>query len=529
MVYGSTTHTAASGDAVFTTGSFEGPGSCGLTVDPSGTNLVLSGTNNVGYVSRFSTDGQHQWTYAFNSSNFSAISDIASDAAGNGYILGVFSGTMDIDPGNDQTFITSSGTNSYFLVKLSPTGQLVWYQTFNNQATPFYNANIAIRSNAVYIAGNYNGTVDFDNSSNVNELTAQDIGDCFVLKLNTEGVFQWVRSYGSANNTLENYESIADIAVGPNGDILISGIFYVPGDFNPGPGETQLTTVGASDGYLIRMTSNGDYIWAKSSGIQGEEINSRISFTSDGSIYNIGTTGEYTQNTANEDIYIRKLNESGNLEWSHQIGESDMEQGISLTVDNENHLYVCGDYSSQHVDFDPDATEVYLPEPNSSPHPYIARFTPDGQLDRIFTHDCQIGSAFGISYANGALYYTGYFFDSIDMDPGTATQWQEATNSFAGSYLVKIDTTALPLGISIPEITDFYLFPNPAENQLTIQLLAQKPDAVLRLITLQGIVLQTENVSADQLQLDVASLTSGVYLIELQSDKHKTIRQFVKK
>lgn len=53
---------------------------------------------------------------------------VTSDAAGNIYVGGVFSGTGDFDPGPGTYDLTvpNGDSNSAFVVKLTPAGGLVW-------------------------------------------------------------------------------------------------------------------------------------------------------------------------------------------------------------------------------------------------------------------------------------------------------------------------------------------------------------------------------------------------------------------
>ena len=56
---------------------------------------------------------------------------IARDPAGNLYIVGIFEGSIDIDPGPDQTVLTSAGidpigASDTFVASYTPTGALRW-------------------------------------------------------------------------------------------------------------------------------------------------------------------------------------------------------------------------------------------------------------------------------------------------------------------------------------------------------------------------------------------------------------------
>ena len=51
---------------------------------------------------------------------------MASDAAGNVYTTGAFSGTIDADPGPGASNLTAGGTGDVLVSKLNSSGDFVW-------------------------------------------------------------------------------------------------------------------------------------------------------------------------------------------------------------------------------------------------------------------------------------------------------------------------------------------------------------------------------------------------------------------
>ncbi|MBK8821719.1 MAG: SBBP repeat-containing protein [Anaerolineales bacterium] len=57
-----------------------------------------------------------------------------------------------------------------------------------------------------------------------------------------------------------------DIAVDSNGNVYTTGAFSYTADFNPGPGTSNLTSVGTADIFLSKLDSDGKFIWEKNMG-----------------------------------------------------------------------------------------------------------------------------------------------------------------------------------------------------------------------------------------------------------------------
>ncbi len=73
----------------------------------------------------------------FGGSAIDAGADVATDAAGNAYVVGFFGGTVDFDPGAGETELTSTGPSDIFIVKFSLAGVLLWAKQINADIGPF--------------------------------------------------------------------------------------------------------------------------------------------------------------------------------------------------------------------------------------------------------------------------------------------------------------------------------------------------------------------------------------------------------
>jgi len=147
---------------------------------------------------------------------------------------------------------------------------------------------------SVYTTGYFVGTADFDPGPGTYKpfTSPSTISDAFVLKLDPAGNLLWARDVGGAS-----YDMGYAVAVGPDGGVYTTGYFTGTADFDPGPGTFNLTSAGASDVFVSKLDSSGNFVWAVHWGGTSDDHGNAIAVAPDGSVY---TTG-YFQNTADFD------------------------------------------------------------------------------------------------------------------------------------------------------------------------------------------------------------------------------------
>ena len=171
--------TDASGN-VYITGYFSDT----VDFDPgAGTfNLSSAGSQDI-FVLKLDAAGNFLWTKAMGGTGWDESNSIITDAFGNVYITGNFSGTVDFDPGAGTFNLSSAGSQDIFVLKLDAAGNFLWTKAMGG---PDWDEGKSITTDAsgnVYITGNFNGKVDFDPGAGTFSLTSAGGRDIFVLKL----------------------------------------------------------------------------------------------------------------------------------------------------------------------------------------------------------------------------------------------------------------------------------------------------------------------------------------------------------
>lgn len=360
--YGMSVMTDVSGN-VYVAGYFSG------TVDfdagPSSFNITSNGQYDI-FITKVDTDGNFIWAKNIGGTSSDLAYAAVLDLSGNICITGVFIGTVDFDPGAGIFNMNGGGNNDCFILKLDASGNFLQAM----QVVGNYSEGDAIAvdaANNVYVCGNYNSTADLDPGAAVHNVTASSGADAFVIKLTAAGSFVWGKSFGGFGT--DNCRAVrADAA----GNVYIAGDFPGTVDFDPGPGTYNISPVGSIDAFVLKLNVAGDFVWAKVFAGTVADAAKGLALDDAGNVY---TTGIF-QGTAdfdpgpgvsdltvaggvNNDIFISKLNPSGDLVWALNFGGNVSDEGLSVFCSTAGNLYATGDFDGA-VDFDPGAGTTTL-------------------------------------------------------------------------------------------------------------------------------------------------------------------------
>ncbi|MGZ3931355.1 MAG: SBBP repeat-containing protein, partial [Bacteroidia bacterium] len=192
----------------------------------------------------------------------------------------------------------------------------------------------------VYTTGTFEGTVDFDPGPGTYLMSSAGSDDAFISKLDASGNFVWAISLGSVN-----LDRTWGITLDGGGNIFTTGTFQGTVDFDPGPSSYTMNsgTGGRFTAFVLKLDPSANLIWAKQLGYGGYAEGRAIGVDPGDNViitgYCNGTCDfdpdptTYNLISASSDIFISKLNSSGNLIWAHIFGGANVDQGTSLYVD----------------------------------------------------------------------------------------------------------------------------------------------------------------------------------------------------
>ncbi|MBW7844259.1 MAG: hypothetical protein H3C45_01170, partial [Bacteroidia bacterium] len=136
----------------------------------------------------FNTNAQApviNWSHSFGNSPTS-VTSTATDANGNIYVAGYFSGSVDMDFGVGQAVVTSQGQYDGFVAKYNSFGEFIWVRRFSGIGGQQVN-NIHIESGYIHVTGFFENTMTVHVPNGPFQLPSNGATDAFWTILNSDG------------------------------------------------------------------------------------------------------------------------------------------------------------------------------------------------------------------------------------------------------------------------------------------------------------------------------------------------------
>jgi gliding motility-associated-like protein len=385
------------------------------------------------YISKLSASGDFLWAIQIPTYVEFGNIEIRVDKDNNVYIASELRLPSDFDPGPGVYILSPTGGWDAFVAKYDPNGNLVWAKQFGGSGDTVPRSDVLEidNDNNVIVCGSFNNTVDFDPGPAGYGVTSTSGTQAFIVKLNSNGNFIWAKQFGSGCH-------IADVKCDLQGNIYATGDFAGYWDFDPGSANSPLQNQGLKDGYVAKLTPNGNYIWAKSI---GNTTNDFYEFTDTRGIdvdanHNVYITGNFTGtfdfdpgpgthiiSSSNYDWYLLKLNSKGDFVWVDVFGGSEGDIGADVVAGNDGNIYTIGTIGAV-ADMDPGPGVYTITTITQYGASALVKVNSIGGFITAASFD-QIGSDYGTCLTRRIvvdnlqnIYITGYVAGSIDFDPG---------------------------------------------------------------------------------------------------------------
>jgi hypothetical protein len=552
-----------SSDCIYTA-SVDAGGNTFVTGSIADTNYYLSGTKILGsFAARFDSDGNAVWVKSGKRLNLPfPVTNITGNGSGSCYVAGIFNYDRDTMFLDSFPLLNKYYNYSVFLAEIDGSGKVLWAKTIANADTN--NAYVNVKSIAtdgsnIYVTGGYEDTVEFDATTLIGQWY-----DIYLMKFDGGGNMQWI---SHAGDSLDDESSFVTCDADGNsylgGHFMSSKISFGPYTFyNPRPFIDNLA-------YLVKFDGGGNVQWAKcSGGIDAEPTVASIAADASKNIY---ITGSYSGtltfdsdtvvSTGSSDIYIAKFDAAGNTLFINSNGSigninnaNSADEGRSVAIGSDGYIYLGGVYSLDTITFGTtklpwhgggydvflaklnntgsdnncDANFMITPDP-VIPHYYICKNLASGEIPMHYYWNWGDGQTSTGEYPShlyavqkkyqicltivDSVNCSSMYCDSFDLQKSPMTS-------------VTIQVVPADYGISENDITSpLHIYPDPARDMITIEY---PETSTLELYNLQEQLMTSCQMKNGKADINISSLSPGLYLMKFTSSKGIFIRKFIK-
>jgi hypothetical protein len=406
-------------ELIYVVGSFRGI----VDFDPSTSVYEIeSHGGEDAYLSIFYPDGNLKDAFGWGGEWEAEAYSVAVTPNKETYVVGLFRGIADFDPGPGEFLMESNGFGDAFLSKFDHRNGWEWSVSWGNDDLDIAFSVAVDDSSSAYVAGTFDGTVDFDPGPDVVEYSSGTGRASFVSKFDSSGDFIWVAVW-------EAYHC-QDLVLLNSKVIFLTGAFDYTVDFDPGTGYEPRTSVGNSyDVYLTSFSSDGKFRDVKTWGGTNFDIgtnvaayedsfvcvtgffNSKVDFDPDAGV------DEYTSNGMT-DVFLSTFDSLLDYHWAQTWGSVLNDKPYGLCVDTSGDIYVTGFFSDE-VDLDPSGnTDIHVS--NGSGDIFLSKFTNPGKFVWGLSWGgtlLDIGRGVAVE-SDDYLDLVGSFQETVDFDPG---------------------------------------------------------------------------------------------------------------
>ncbi|MDW8345614.1 MAG: SBBP repeat-containing protein [Bacteroidia bacterium] len=352
-------------------------------------------------------------------SGFDEANAITIDNLNEVYVTGYTTSTdYDVTWGAYQTGYINAW--EVFVTKLNSTGTGLIYSTYIGGFNDEGAYGIAVDANYdAYVVG-FTRSTDYKIVPGSYKTTHSGAEDVFVTKINSTGNSLIYSTYlGGSGEDFGN-----GITINSSGEAFVTG-WTASTNYDITPGAFQTANGGGRDCFVTKLNAAGTaLIYSTYIGGSSEDLSRSIVIDGFEQAYITGGTqstnydviagGFQTTNGGGEDVFVTKLNASGNgLIYSTYIGGSNNDSGFSIYLDQNGVAYITGQTQSTNYDV---TTGCYQ---NSN----------GGGIDVFLTKLNAMGSALLYStYVGGSSDDQGRGVFADDLGYAYITGWTNSTN-----------------------------------------------------------------------------------------------------
>ena len=278
------------------------------------------------WVLKFDSENILQWSKTFGGTGDDRGRDIIQTTDGGFAIIGS-------SDSSDEDLSENAGAQDYWVTKLDSSGNLSWQKSFGYSGSDNGFSVIQTNDNGYLITGVLDVSASGGEGNTRHANSRHAGGDYWAIKLNSVGTLEWSKYFGGTF-TDRPYEAIQT----SSGYILVGS-----SDSN----DVDITeSKGQYDFWVICISNTGALIWEKSYGGSGIDEARAITNSGDGNFIIVGDTrstgGDISENKGGADLWVIKINPSGELLWEKTFGGNSFDVGRSVYKTQDNGFLISG-------------------------------------------------------------------------------------------------------------------------------------------------------------------------------------------
>jgi hypothetical protein len=476
---------------------------------------------------------------------------------------------------NISAISTPTGSSEAYIFQLKQNGKTpVWltYWGGNKDDTP-NKCKFDRNGNFVIVGGTCSSNLTAIGSSPTytsNYVDPNTYFDGFILKLDSAtNNIKWFTYIGSSTSTGTmstcTADMLLDLDFNLSNEMFVGG--YSVGNNYPTVGTGTLGLSGAckQDGILTRFSNSGAIIWSSYYGSDGHDVITSVKTYSNTDVYYAGytlksstfptlssskfyhDTTKYAQAIQEGGFFLNYDNSNTRIH-STLIGGDGHDDIYDMEIDKRGNIYLLGKTGSTNIPApiggNPPNTYNNLTNAGYTYYDYLI-FTLQPNLNDVLW-SCLVGGNFsegygGVKAVNGTiddknrLFLTGTTASTVNFpfdNGGGGSVWFQNTRkgpldgSITRFNLTPVNFVGISENKKIAE--GLFVYPNPAQNQIYIKIEKFKEKQAFKIYNNLGQTVLFGNLDSDMNQVNLSSLATGMYILEVIGKDSKASAKFIK-
>ena len=286
---------------------------------------------------KFDSDKSIEWVKNYGGSRDDRGQSVV-EVSGIGYALLGYSMSNDGDASRNEGF------HDNWVILIDSTGNIIWEKSYGFSGHDHAYNIIKTKDGNLFFNGFLDVTASrgLGSTEKVEKSIKHGVGEFWCHKIDLDGNILWRKYFGGTNND-RSYDSIETA----DGDFIIVGSSESSDNDISSP-------KGSYDIWVIKLSSNGDFLWERSYGGSKYETANSIIQSSDKKIHILGSTlsddKDISFQMGSSDFYLLTIDSDGNLLSEQTFGGSNFDMGKKIEIDNKDNLWLTG--YSRSLDFD---------------------------------------------------------------------------------------------------------------------------------------------------------------------------------